>query len=93
MSPSEELDEHSGPIPPVNDEHPDNDLSDESSPDPTLLTLVRQCAIERDKWDLAYQQALQAARDAGFSGSQIAEAAGVSKQAVLRMTQRPGEES
>lgn len=57
--------------------------------DEKLLALVRQCAIERDRWDLAYQQALQAARDGGWSGTHIARAAGVSKQAVLKMTRPP----
>jgi hypothetical protein len=57
--------------------------------DPALLALVRQCAIERDRWDLAYAQALQAARDGGWSGADIGKAAGVRRQAVLKMTRPP----
>jgi hypothetical protein len=61
----------------------------EAARDEKLLALVRQCAIERDRWDLAYQQALQAARDGGWSAAHIAKAAGVSRQAVWKMTGPP----
>jgi hypothetical protein len=57
--------------------------------DPALLALVRQTAIERDRWDLAYSQALQAARDGGWSGAEIGKAAGVRRQVILKMTRPP----
>jgi hypothetical protein len=57
--------------------------------DEKLLALVRQCAIERDRWDLAYQQALQAARDGGWSLARIGAAAGVRRQVIQRMTRPP----
>lgn len=59
--------------------------------DPALLALVRQTAIERDRWDLAYSQALQAARDGGWSLADIGRAAGVKRQVVFKMTERPSE--
>jgi hypothetical protein len=57
--------------------------------DPALLTLVRQCAIERDRADLAWLEALQTARDAGWSLQRIGYAAGISRQAVWDATLRP----
>lgn len=53
-----------------------------------LLALVRQTAIDRDRADVAYGQALQAARDSGFSLAEIANAAGVKRQTVFKQTTR-----
>jgi hypothetical protein len=57
--------------------------------DPALLTLVRQCAIERDRADLAWLEAIQVARDAGWSLQRIGYAAGISRQAVWHNSRPP----
>lgn len=53
------------------------------------LEVVRQAAAARRAADLAYLAALQAARDAGKSGAAIGEAAGTSRQNILKLTTAP----
>ena len=57
--------------------------------DPALLTLVRQCAIERDRADLAWLEAIQTARDGGWCLQRIGYAAGISRQAVWSCSKSP----
>ena len=56
---------------------------------PRCLTLVRQCAIERDRADLAWLEAIQTARDGGWSLQRIGYAAGISRQAVWACSKSP----
>lgn len=56
-------------------------------PDP--LERVQDAARERERAASAFVQALQDARDAGYSGAAIAARAGVTRQRVLQLTENP----
>lgn len=56
------------------------------TPTPPELRSVKRAAANRATAEAAYRDALIAARKAGISAAAIGEAAGVSRQAVLKMT-------
>ena len=62
-------------------------LSGSSDP----LARVKRAAEAKRRAELEYRSALQAARDAGHSATEIAGPAGVTRQAVLKTTVRPSE--
>lgn len=53
------------------------------------LARVKRAAEARRRADAEYRSALQAARDSGLSAGDIAPAAGVTRQAVLKLTSAP----
>lgn len=53
------------------------------------LDAVRTIAAERRALEARYRGALQAARDAGHAGAAIGEAAGTTRQNVLKLTTAP----
>jgi hypothetical protein len=55
------------------------------------LARVKRAADHKRLAENEYREALQAARDAGHSAAEIAGPAGVTRQAVLKMTHAPAQ--
>ena len=68
-----------------------NGRADLTFTDEPVLHRVARAVARKERADREYKAALQAARDAGYSGAQIAGPARVSRQAVLQLTVPPRE--